>query len=197
MQPDTAWLSQELAIRSPCGSSSEMIKANEPRFHYAIAVGSNQSLAREFGPVALVGAAMEALDSHPLSLVSRSAIIYSAPLGPSRRRYVNAVVVIETGLPPSDLLIHLQEIEDRYGRRRQRRWGARTLDLDIILWSGGIWSDPALAIPHVAFRDRTFVLGPLAEIAPQWRDPVSGLSVKHLHARLSRRKPVDHHANPL
>lgn len=177
--------------------SSGMIAKSAPSHTYAVAIGSNCSLSRNLGPTALVEAALELLDSPPLALVRASAILQSAPVGPSRRRYANAVAVIESRLLPPDLLLHLHGIEDRYGRRRHRRWGARTLDLDIILWSGGIWSDSKLTIPHVAFRDRTFVLHPLADIAPEWRDPVSGLTIKQLSARLSRRKPVDHRPNPL
>ncbi len=100
-------------------------------------------------------------------------------------------------MSPPCLLAHLQEIENRFGRRRYRRWSARTLDLDIILWSGGIWSNAGLSIPHIAFRQRNFVLAPLSAIAPDWRDPVQRLTIKHLAIRLRRRKPVDHGANPL
>lgn len=164
---------------------------------YVIALGSNQSLTGALGPVALVDRAVDALDNAPLALLARSKIIQSAPIGPSLRRYANAVAIVETDLLPPALLAHLQDIEDRYGRRRRRRWGARTLDLDIVLWSGGMWTGPDLAIPHVAFRDRDFVLTPLAQIAPDWRDPVGGLTVQHLASRLSRRKPVDHRPNPL
>ncbi|AUW60240.1 2-amino-4-hydroxy-6-hydroxymethyldihydropteridine diphosphokinase [Sphingobium sp. SCG-1] len=174
-----------------------MTEASAPSYTYAVAIGSNRSLSRNLGPTALVDAALGLLNNTPLSLVTASAILQSAPLGPSHRHYANAVAIIESSLLPPGLLLHLHGLEDRYGRRRHRRWGARTLDLDIILWSGGIWSDPKLAIPHVAFRDRTFVLHALAEIAPQWRDPVSGHTIKQLSARLARRMPVDHHANPL
>ena len=174
-----------------------MIPTGAPSFTYAVAIGSNRPFARNLGPTAIVEAALALLGNPPLSLVAHSVIIQSAPLGPSLRRYANAVAVIESSMRPPDLLSYFHEIEDRYGRRRHRRWGARTLDLDIILWSGGIWSEADLAIPHVAFRDRAFVTHPLADIAPEWRDPVSGLSIKQLSARLSYRKPVDHHANPL
>ena len=164
---------------------------------YAVAIGSNRPLASGLDPKALVETAMDVLDTPPMSVVGKSALMQSQPVGPSQRRYVNAAVIVETTLSPPALLGRLQEIEDRYGRRRYRRWGARTLDLDIILWSGGIWSSGRLAIPHVAFRQRGFVLMPLAYLVPEWRDPVQRLTVKHLLARLQRRKPVDHEANPL
>ena len=111
----------------------------------------------------------------------------SRPLGPSQRDYANAAAVIETALRPRELLRELQRIELDFGRRRRgRRWGARTLDLDIVLWDGGVFSDDALAIPHGHFRERDFVLGPAAAIAGRWRDPVTGLSLAHLHARLTK-----------
>ena len=68
------------------------------------------------------------------------------------------------------------------------RWRARTLDLDLILWSGGCWADAVLVIPHRAFRGRSFVLDPAARIARDWRDPITGLSLAHLHHRLGKRK---------
>jgi 2-amino-4-hydroxy-6-hydroxymethyldihydropteridine diphosphokinase len=57
------------------------------------------------------------------------------------------------------------------------------LDLDIVLWSGGAWSGPGLTVPHIAFRERRFVLDPAAEVAPAWRDPVSGRTLRQLAAR--------------
>ncbi len=91
---------------------------------------------------------------------------------------------------PGALLGELQAIEHRFGRRDRggQRWRARVLDLDIVLWSGGTWASPDLLIPHPAFRQRDFVLGPAAGIAPEWRDPLSGLSLRQLHARLTRPK---------
>jgi 2-amino-4-hydroxy-6-hydroxymethyldihydropteridine diphosphokinase len=65
------------------------------------------------------------------------------------------------------------------------------LDLDIILWSEGAWEGRGLVIPHPAFRGRRFVLEPLAEIAPGWRDPLTSATIRQLLARLGRAKPVD------
>jgi len=115
-----------------------------------------------------------------------SPIVTSAPLGPSIRRYANAVALIETGESPPALLARLKAIERAFGRRRGRRWGARVIDLDIILWSGGAWAGPGLTIPHVAWRARTFVLAPLAGLAPDWRAPGTALTVRHALARLTR-----------
>ena len=120
-----------------------------------------------------------------------SRVIETPPLGPSRRRYANAAAVLETSLDPPELLDLLQDIESTFGRRRRgARWGARVLDLDIVLWSGGMWRSGGLAIPHPQFRRRAFVLGPAMAIARQWRDPVGGLTLAQLHARLTRPRPL-------
>lgn len=152
---------------------------------YAIALGSNRR-GRHGGPVAEVRAAIAALEG----VVAVSPIIASAPLGPSIRRFANAAVLLESALEPPELLARLKAIERAFGRRRGARWGARVIDLDIVLWSGGSWGTAALTVPHIAFRDRGFVLDPLRTIAPDWRDPVTGLSIRQLHARLHKRAPL-------
>lgn len=153
-------------------------------FLYAIAIGSNRS-GRHGRPVDEVAAAIAALPGG----VARSPVVASDPVGPSIRRYANAVTLIESVEEPPALLARLKGIERAFGRRRGQRWSARVIDLDIVLWSGGAWSSPGLTIPHAAFRERDFVLGPLLRVAPDWRDPLSGLRVRHLHARLLRILP--------
>ncbi len=118
-----------------------------------------------------------------------SRIMTSVPLGPGQRRYANAVGLIASDLMPVDLLAQLKAIERAHGRRAGRRWGDRALDLDLIGWSGGVWTSRTLTIPHPAFRQRRFVLAPLVEIAARWRDPVSGLTARQLLARLDRKRP--------
>jgi 2-amino-4-hydroxy-6-hydroxymethyldihydropteridine diphosphokinase len=152
-------------------------------FHYAIALGSNRRHGRYGSPARVIDAAAERL---PIVIISRT--IHSLPIGPSERAYANAVAIIETPLAPPALLAALKAIEHMFGRRAGQRWGPRVLDLDIITWSGGIWADRQLTIPHASFRDRHFVLAPLAEITPGWRDPITHLNVKQLKARLDRAK---------
>ncbi|WP_336963216.1 2-amino-4-hydroxy-6-hydroxymethyldihydropteridine diphosphokinase [Sphingobium aquiterrae] len=156
---------------------------------YAIAIGSNRPLSARLSPAVIVRRAMAALNAAPLRLRALSPVMSSPPMGPSARIFANAAVVVETILPPPALLRHLKALERHFGRSAGRRWGARTLDLDIILWSGGRWRSRSLTIPHPAWRKRDFVLTPLAAIAPDWRDPWGGLSVRHLHARLARARP--------
>ncbi len=142
-------------------------------------------------PRKVIGAAVGALAGAGLKVESASPAIESAPLGPSLRRYANAAVVVRSPLEPETLLVVLQRIEGEFGRiRRGRRWGARVLDLDIVLWSGGAWGSKRLVIPHPHFRDRGFVLSPAAAIAREWRDPVTALSLAQLDARLTRSQPL-------
>ncbi|WP_234026451.1 2-amino-4-hydroxy-6-hydroxymethyldihydropteridine diphosphokinase [Qipengyuania thermophila] len=118
-------------------------------------------------------------------------VLRSAPLGPSRRRYANGALVLASALEPLALLAALKELERRLGRRPGgQRWSARVLDCDIVLWSGGGWRSRDLTIPHSAFRARCFVLRPLAAVAPLWRDPATGLTPRHLLARLTRPRPL-------
>lgn len=155
---------------------------------YAIALGSNRALSARLSPARLVEAAAGKIAAHG-RVLARSPLVVTDPVGPSLRRYVNAALVLESLLPPQAMLAALQRIESALGRRRQRRWGARTVDIDIILWSGGPWQGKALTIPHPAFRGRDFVLAPLAAVAPAWRDPLTGRSVRHLRHRLRKPRP--------
>lgn len=159
---------------------------------YLVALGSNRRHHRHGAPRGVLGGAVAAMAAAGLGVVRVAPVIDSAPMGPGGRRYANGAAVVQTSLMPADLLVVLQRIEAEFGRRRARRWGTRVLDLDIVLWQGGVWRSGgagrlALAVPHVAWRQRDFVLGPAAAIAAGWRDPVHGITVNHLHARLTRR----------
>ena len=95
-------------------------------------------------------------------------------------RYVNAALVGHTTLDAGALLAAMLEIERDAGRQRPFQDAPRTLDLDLILYGDEIISAPGLVVPHPRFRQRRFVLEPLAEIASDWRDPVSGRTVEEL-----------------
>ena len=156
---------------------------------YAIALGSNRQ-SRHGGPAATVRAALAELAK--LGRIERvSDVRPTTALGPAGRGFANAVALLSASLAPDELLAALKRIERGFGRRSGRRWGPRVLDLDIILWSEGAWGGPGPIIPHPEFRERPFVLAPLAQVAPGWRDPVSGLAVRQLLARLRRPRPVD------
>ncbi|MBB4639844.1 2-amino-4-hydroxy-6-hydroxymethyldihydropteridine diphosphokinase [Rhizorhapis suberifaciens] len=166
------------------------------RASYAIGLGSNRPHHRHGSPRGVIIAALQALNRAGLHLRASSPIIENPPIGPSRRRFANAAAIVETEYDPIALLARLKRIERQFGMRTGQRWSARTLDLDIILWSGGIWKHKHLSIPHSAYRERNFVLAPLARIAASWRDPITGLTVQQLHSRVKKPKPVDRKPKP-
>ena len=158
---------------------------------YLIALGSNQRHAHYGTPEEVLRHASGAIGTNLGDVTAASRIIHSAPVGPSTRRYANAAVVVESDLAPPHMLEGLQLIECAFGRiRRGQRWQARTLDCDIVLWSGGPCAAPDLIIPHPLFRERSFVLGPAASIAPDWRDPITRLTLRQLDFRLRRSRPA-------
>ena len=93
---------------------------------------------------------------------------------------LNGAVVGDTTIDPHELLEHLLAIEGRFGRTRPYGGAPRTLDLDLILYGDRVIDEPGLIVPHPRFRERRFVLEPLAEIAAEWKDPVSGKTVGEL-----------------
>lgn len=102
-------------------------------------------------------------------LHSCSSLYRSAAVGPgAQAHYLNAVIAIRSSLPPLTLLKHCQAIERSQGRRRRKRWGPRTLDIDIACHQKRAVSMPSLHIPHPRLLERDFVLYPLAEIAPEY-----------------------------
>jgi 2-amino-4-hydroxy-6-hydroxymethyldihydropteridine diphosphokinase len=111
----------------------------------------------------------------------------TAPWGvePDQPRYLNAAAVGVTPAAPRALLDALIGIEAERGRDRPRPLAPRTLDLDLILCGDDVVNEPDLVVPHPRFRERAFVLEPLAEVAPDLVDPVTGLTVEQLLARLS------------
>ena len=152
-----------------------------------IALGSNRPHGRHGPPVRVIEAAIDALAEDGIRPVRRSRIIETPPLGPSTRRYANAVISVETNLPPEALLDALHRVEDSFGRKRQRRWGARVLDLDLIAYDQEVRGAGRLQLPHPQMSLRLFVLGPMLEVAPTWRHPILRLTVRQMHARLTRR----------
>jgi 2-amino-4-hydroxy-6-hydroxymethyldihydropteridine diphosphokinase len=142
-----------------------------------IGLGSNLD-----DPVQQVGGAIKELARLPeSSLASQSSLYGSLPLGPQDQPdFVNAVVALDTALPALQLLDHLQAIERQHHRERDTvRWGARTLDLDLLLYGRCEIDHERLRVPHADAHLRAFVLVPLAEIAPEvgipGRGPVHGL----------------------
>src|SRR3546814_10748848 len=101
---------------------------------YAIGLGSNRRHVRFGDPRRVLLAALAAIEGDDIEAVDASPIVASDPLGPSRRRYANAVALVASSLDPPAMLDRLQAIEAAFGRRTGQRWSARTLDLDNLLW---------------------------------------------------------------
>ena len=154
---------------------------------YAIAIGSNRPHGRFGRPAAVVEAAIARLDED-FGLFDASPIILNSAIGGAGRDFANAVALVESPFDPPEMLRRIKRLEREFGRRRGKHWAARVLDLDIALWSGGRFRSRGLTIPHAGLKLRTFVLQPLASIAPSWR--VEGpLNARHLAHRLARRAP--------
>ena len=122
-----------------------------------------------------------------LTLLRHSSWHDTAPVGVGEQpRFLNGVVVGETALSARALLDRLLDIEGERGRARPYAGAARTLDLDLILYGDARIDEPGLHVPHPRFRERLFVLEPLAELVPDWADPVTGEAVSALLSRARR-----------
>ncbi|MCW6035893.1 2-amino-4-hydroxy-6-hydroxymethyldihydropteridine diphosphokinase [Spirulina subsalsa FACHB-351] len=149
----------------------------------AIALGSN--LSSPVGDsLTILNKAIATLDQSPGIQVKLISSWYkTAPVGPPQPDYLNGCAVLDVQRSPSELLHRLLEIEREFGRLRREPWGPRTLDLDLLLYEDWIIDSPPLQIPHPRMTQRAFVLLPLAEIAPDWIEPISGMAIAQL-ARL-------------
>jgi 2-amino-4-hydroxy-6-hydroxymethyldihydropteridine diphosphokinase len=174
------WVTSKRAVR----------QSGQQAVSVAIALGSNlgdREANLAFGLSALPGF---------ITNLTQSRWYDTAPFGvsPDQPRYLNGVVIGETELPARELLERLLAIEHAAGRSRPSAMAPRTLDLDLILFGDKKIEEPGLTVPHPRFRERLFVLEPLAEVAPGWLDPATGRSVSELLSALlqqARRAPSD------
>lgn len=172
-----------------------------------VAFGANLPIDAQ-SPADTLRLAFSALVAGGLSDLAISKI-YATPCFPAGAGpdYVNAAAAgpIPAGWDAARVLALLHRIEDDFGRKREQRWGMRTLDLDLVAFGGAILPDPEtharwreldpdaqrlsapaeLILPHPRLQDRAFVLVPLADVAPDWRHPVLGLTTREMLAALS------------
>jgi 2-amino-4-hydroxy-6-hydroxymethyldihydropteridine diphosphokinase len=151
----------------------------------AIAVGSNLG-RRESHLEFAVTRLRELLDDVRVSRWLETAAVAEGP----QPDYLNGAIVGRTSLSARALLSELLEVERQRGRERPYARAPRTLDLDLILYGEEVIEEPGLQVPHPRFRERAFVVEPLAEIAPEWRDPVTGRTIGELAAAVKgKRQP--------
>jgi 2-amino-4-hydroxy-6-hydroxymethyldihydropteridine diphosphokinase len=152
-----------------------------------IGIGSNQGKKKQNYLEALTRIA-----KIPKTRITRESSLYeSEPLGESREWYVNGVIQLETECVPELLLKKLKSIERVMGRKKVRkRWGARTIDLDILLFDNLKLEQRNLKLPHPEMQNRKFVLIPLSEIAPQIVHPALGMTISQLMVNVKDDKKV-------
>ncbi|MEL7504713.1 MAG: 2-amino-4-hydroxy-6-hydroxymethyldihydropteridine diphosphokinase [Cyanobacteria bacterium J06554_6] len=154
----------------------------------AIALGSNlgDSAALIAEALARLGAVSEAVPSAvaPIEITARSPLYQTAPVGPPQPEFLNGCALLTTTLSPRQLLHQLLAIEMQMGRVRQRRWGPRLIDIDLILYGDQVVDTPELTLPHPRMHERAFVLVPLSDIAADWVHPILGLTASELVTRV-------------
>jgi 2-amino-4-hydroxy-6-hydroxymethyldihydropteridine diphosphokinase len=145
----------------------------------AIALGSNLGDREQ-----LLRAALDALRTN-IDGLHASTWHHTEPVGVGAQpEFLNGAAVGRTVLSARALLNRLLDVERQFGRERPYPGAARTLDLDLILYGDQVLDEPGLIVPHPRFRERAFVLGPLAEIAGEWVDPVTGKRIGELYREL-------------
>lgn len=133
--------------------------------------------------------ALEKMQEKGIELLRVSSVLETEPYGYTNQpKFLNAVCLVETNLTPDQLLDVLLEIEKEIGRVRERKWGPRIIDLDIIFYEDLVLESERLIVPHPDMHNRWFVLAPLAEICPDYVHPKLKKTVRELLQELTRRR---------
>lgn len=151
-------------------------RSDSPVAHAAIALGSNLGDSQR----TLEAALDEINRTEGISLQSHSSWYRTRAVGPPQPDYLNGCAIVHTRLTAEVLMRTLLAIEAKFGRVRRDRWEPRTLDLDLLLVDRQILHSDLLQLPHPRMTERAFVLVPLAELAPDWVEPVSGKTIAEL-----------------
>lgn len=171
---------------APVGIPLETVGVEISRgWHRAyIALGSNMGDKKNY-----LDEAVQKLKSHPLCQVKKAAdYIQTEPYGGVEQDpFLNSALELRTLLYPEELLALLNQIEAQAGRERTVHWGPRTLDLDILFYDDCVIDTPSLTVPHIDLQNREFVLLPMAQIAPYYRHPVLGCTIRQLLDQLKQR----------
>ncbi len=166
-------------IGLPFGNVSVTI---ERGWHRAcLALGSNQGDSGRY----LADAVKAMEESREIRVQKVSDFIETKPYGVTdQKQFLNGAVLIDTLFSPRELLAFVQELEERAERRRERRWGPRTLDVDIIFYDKLVYEDDELILPHIDMQHRDFVLKPLAQLCPNYRHPILQKTVRQMLSEL-------------
>ncbi|MDO4302454.1 MAG: 2-amino-4-hydroxy-6-hydroxymethyldihydropteridine diphosphokinase [Bacillota bacterium] len=170
-------------IGLPLSSVSVQIKRGWKQVY--LGVGSNMGDRRGY-----IDRAVEGLKGCPeIRNVKCSGFITTKPYGGVEQEdFLNGAIELETLLTPEELLMFLHELEKEAGRERKVHWGPRTLDLDILFYQEYVSDDPRLTVPHPDMENRMFVLVPLSQLCPYYKNPVTGQSVKQMLKELEKLK---------
>jgi 2-amino-4-hydroxy-6-hydroxymethyldihydropteridine diphosphokinase len=145
-----------------------------------LALGSNLGNRRQY-----MDRAVTLLQEH-VTIDGRAPYYVTSPVGyTDQGDFMNGLVRGTTKLSPQELIEFIRKVEEEVGRVRRWRWGPREVDVDIIFYDDMVVDEPDLMIPHVRYSERDFVLQPLIDIAPDHKDPVTGLTAGELLADLS------------
>lgn len=169
--------------QAPIGLPFENVSLTiEREWHRAyLALGSNMGQKKDYLTYAVEGLGQK----KGIRVVKVSDFITTAPYGVTdQEEFLNGAVAVDTLLSPQELLSCIQAIEEGAERKRERRWGPRTLDVDLIFYDKLIYEDEELILPHIDVEHRDFVLEPLVQLCPNYRHPILGKTVRQMLAEV-------------